>query len=83
MYGRPEDWQPGLVDETVEPARSRASPRPGFDGIARRPLRLSRQRAERSRRRSAKVAATEPIASPDGRFSFFDLRPYGEELAAR
>jgi phosphoglycerol transferase len=79
MYGRMEDWQPGLVDETVDGGLARISAA-GFDGIL-----VDRygypDDAERLETAIARETRTEPVASPNGRFSFFDLRPYAEVLA--
>jgi phosphoglycerol transferase len=79
MFGRPEDWQPGLVDEQVDPALARISAA-GFDGVL-----VDRYAypddAAKLEAAIAKAAATDPVVSPDARFSFFDLRVYSEDLA--
>ena len=79
MSGRSEDWQPGLVDETVGGALPRISAA-GFDGVL-----IDRYAYPDSagglESVIAREAGTEAIVSPNGRFSFFDLRPYAEELA--
>ncbi len=81
MYGRPEDWQPGVVDETVGQALARISAA-GFDGVlVDRPAYPDNARELEAA--IAEEAGVEPILSPDGRFSFFDLRPYAEKLPSR
>jgi hypothetical protein len=79
MYGRSEDWQPGLVDETAGGALARISV-VGFEGVLVDRY-AYRDNAAKLEAAIAKVASTEPIISPNARFSFFDLRAYSEELA--
>jgi phosphoglycerol transferase len=77
MFGRSEDWHPGLVDERIDSALARISA-VGFDGVL-----VDRyaypDNATELETAIGEVASAEPIVSPNGRFSFFDLRPYSEE----
>jgi phosphoglycerol transferase len=81
MKGRPDDWQAALAGappETLLPAIAAAGfagvyvDRSGYpDGARDLELELDRE------------LDTKPITSPDGRFSFFDLRRYARALRAR
>jgi hypothetical protein len=78
MYGRPEDWQPGLIDESVEQALPRLSA-VGFDGLViDRPAYPDNGGALEAA--IAKQVGAKPLVAPNARFSFFDLRAYGEDL---
>jgi phosphoglycerol transferase len=78
MNGRAEDWQPGLIDESVEQALPRLSAA-GFDGLMiDRPAYPDNASALEAA--IAKEAKVEPLVATDARFSFFDLRAYGERL---
>jgi phosphoglycerol transferase len=78
MYARPQDWQPGLIDETVEQALARVSA-VGFSGIVidRRAYPDGGAELEGA---IAEEAEVDPIVSTDDRYAFFDLRPYGQKL---
>jgi phosphoglycerol transferase len=78
MKGRPEDWQAdtsGAPPDELVPAVAAA----GFDGIYvdrfGYPAFAAGLESELQQ-----VVGRPPLASPDGRFSFFDLRAYRERL---
>jgi phosphoglycerol transferase len=76
--GRPEDWQPGAIDERVGQVLPRLSAL-DFDGLLvdRRGYPDDGRQVEAAIREEA---GEQPLDSPDGRFAFFDLRGYGENL---
>jgi phosphoglycerol transferase len=75
---RPENWQPGLIDESVAQALPRLSAI-GFDGIV---VDRWAYPDDGSELESAigERAGVKPMVAQNGRYSFFDLRPYGEDL---
>jgi phosphoglycerol transferase len=75
---RPEDWQPGVVDERVEQVLPRLIA-VGFDGLVvdRRGYPDEGEAVEAAIRQAV---GEQPRVAPDARFAFFDLRAYGEEL---
>lgn len=79
-YARPEDWQPGVIDESTRQVLPRISAA-GFDGLVIDRRGYADDGAEIESAISGEVGA-EPRVAADGRFAFFDLRRYGEELEA-
>jgi phosphoglycerol transferase len=75
---RPENWQPGVIDESASQVLARVSAA-GFDGIV-----IDRwgypDNAEKLEAAIAETVGGKPVVAPNGRYSFFDLRAYGEEL---
>lgn len=77
MKGRPDDWQAALAGappETLLPAVAAA----GFAGVY-----VDRAGSPDAARELELELDTQPITTPDGRFSFYDLRPYARALRAR
>jgi hypothetical protein len=80
MLNRPADWQAALMDKPfglVPPSLSAA----GFEGVVVDRLAYPDDgaRVERTLERSLRAR---PLASPNGRFWFFDMRPYAGRLGA-
>ena len=75
---RPENWQPGVIDESASQLLARVSAA-GFDGIV-----IDRwaypDNAAKLESAIAETVAGKPVVAPNGRYSFFDLRTFGEEL---
>jgi len=76
--GRPENWQPGVIDESVAQVLPRVWAA-GFAGvfIDRHGYPDNAQQLEAAIREEV---GEPPLVAPDGRFSFFDLREYGDAL---
>jgi len=77
-YARPEDWQPGVIDESVTQVLPRLSAA-GFDGIVIDRWSYSDTGSELESAIAEEVGV-KPLVASNGRFSFFDLRPYSEDL---
>jgi len=78
MQERPQDWQPGLIDDSVALALPGVATA-GFAGIVIDRFAYADEGAELETAFSAELEA-EPLVSEDGRMSFFDLREYAASL---
>jgi phosphoglycerol transferase len=78
MTARPENWQPGVIDESVAQLLPRISSA-GFDGLVvdRRGYPDEGSAVESA---IADITGRKALVSPDGRFAFFDLQAYGDKL---
>ena len=79
-YARPEDWQPGVIDEGTAQVFPRIVAA-GFDGIVVDRHGYPDDASELEAAIADEVGAR-PLVAPDGHFAFFDLRRYAEELEA-
>jgi phosphoglycerol transferase len=75
---RPENWQPGLIDESVAQALPRLSAA-RFDGIVVDRWAYPDDGFELESA-IGETVDVKPLVAPNGRYSFFDLRSYGEDL---
>jgi phosphoglycerol transferase len=80
MRGRPADWASRLARASV-PATTRAVAAAGFQGITV-DRRGYADGGNSVVSRLTSVLRAPPLSSPDGRFVFFDLRPYAGRLRA-
>ncbi|MEK6277277.1 MAG: hypothetical protein AABM29_04605 [Actinomycetota bacterium] len=79
MFDRPEDWQAALMDKPfglVLPSISAA----GFQGVLVDRFGYPDDGSRLERALAGKLGS-EPLVSPDRRYSFFDMRPYSKRLS--
>ncbi|MBA2505694.1 MAG: hypothetical protein H0V29_07095, partial [Thermoleophilaceae bacterium] len=81
MKGRPQDWLT-TVSKLPRPAILKAGAAAGFQGVWFDAAGAPGTGAEDWRALLRATLRTEPVRSPDGRFEFWDMRPYAKRLGA-